>query len=411
MTGEITLSGRVLPVGGIKEKVLAARRVGIREVILPARNEKNIVEDLSEDLRRDMTVHFVTTIDEVLDLALQPKPREAGRRTVAEAGELQPTAASRWRAGMAAIVFSPRYQIDIGPHVFPTIKYPLVHQALIDRRVAAPCDFVAPEPASWDDLALVHTDDYLEKLRHGTMSEDEQAQLEVDASPAVVEGFRLMAGGTVLAARIALGRHAGSPHEEARPTTNLGVHLGGGFHHACEDHGEGFCLFHDVALAVRVLKREKAVGRAAIVDCDVHHGNGTAFIFAGERSVFTFSMHQEHNYPSFKPSSSLDIHLPDYADDELYLRQLAGALPRVFASGPDIVFYLAGADPFEQDQLGGLGLTKEGLRRRDRLVFTAALELNVPLVVTLAGGYARQLEDTVDIHANTVEEAIRLFEN
>jgi acetoin utilization deacetylase AcuC-like enzyme len=320
---------------------------------------------------------------------------------------------------MAAIVFSPRYQIDIGSHVFPTLKYPLVRQALIDRRVAAPADFVAPEPASWEHLALVHTGDYLDALRRGTMSEDEQAQLEIDLSPAVVEGFRLMTGGTLLAARIALGGHGsetdgdhgGVPREASRPTRNVGLHLGGGFHHACEDHGEGFCLFHDVAVAIRVLKREKTIVRAAIIDCDVHHGNGTAFIFAGERSVFTFSMHQENNYPSFKPNSTLDIHLPDYADDEFYLRQLAGALPRVFASGPDIVFYLAGADPFEQDQLGGLGLTREGLRRRDRLVFNAALELNTPVVVTLAGGYARRLADTVDIHATTMEEAVRVFEN
>ncbi len=273
---------------------------------------------------------------------------------------------------------------------------------------------MAPEAVSWDTLALVHTDEYLEKLRAGSMSREEQAQLEVDASPEVVEGFRLMTGGTLLAARFALEGRAGGrppPKPTLRPTAGVGVHLGGGFHHACEDHGEGFCLFHDVAVAVRVLKNEKAIRRAAIVDCDVHHGNGTAFIFAGDRSVFTFSMHQENNYPVFKPSSTLDIHLPDYADDEFYLRQLAGALPRVFAYAPDIVFYLAGADPFEEDQLGGLGLTKEGLRRRDRLVFNAALELNLPVVVTLAGGYARQVTDTVEIHANTVEEATRVFES
>jgi len=323
---------------------------------------------------------------------------------------------------MAAIVFSPRYRMDIGPHVFPTIKYPLVRQALLDRRLAAEPDFIEPEPASWETLALVHTDDYLEKLRCGTMSAAEQAQLEVDASPAVVEGFRLMAGGTLLAARVALGHDATAARpggvsaaasrgdDASRPTRRLGIHIGGGFHHACEDHGEGFCLFHDVAVAARQLKREKAIGRAAIIDCDVHHGNGTAFIFAGDRWVFTFSMHQESNYPVFKPNSTLDIHLPDYADDELYLRQLAGALPRIFASGPDIVFYLAGADPFEGDQLGGLSMTKEGLRRRDRLVFNAARELNVPVVVTLAGGYARDVQDTVDIHAATIEDAIRVFQ-
>jgi acetoin utilization deacetylase AcuC-like enzyme len=318
---------------------------------------------------------------------------------------------------MAAIVYSPRYHFDIGSHVFPTAKYSRLHDALIDRRVAAPSDFVAPDTMPWDDLALVHTDDYLERLRDGTMSGEEQAQLEIDASRPVVEGFRLMAGGTLLAARIALGaarlpdviENPGADAGAHRPTRRLGLHLGGGFHHACEDHGEGFCLFNDVAVAIHVLRRDKAISRAAIVDCDVHHGNGTAFIFAGDRAVFTFSIHQEHNYPVFKPHSSLDVHLPDYADDELYLRQLAGALPRVLATGPDIVFYLAGADPFEDDQLGGLSLTKQGLRRRDRLVFNAARELAVPVVVTLAGGYARRLEDTVDIHAATVEEAIGAF--
>jgi acetoin utilization deacetylase AcuC-like enzyme len=227
-----------------------------------------------------------------------------------------------------------------------------------------------------------------------------------------------MAAGTLLAARIALGTarlpdviDRTGPDGAHRPTRGVGLHLGGGFHHACEDHGEGFCLFNDVAVAIQVLRRERAISRAAVVDCDVHQGNGTAFIFAGDRSVFTFSIHQEHNYPVFKPASSLDINLPDYADDELYLRQLAGAVPRVFAAAPDIVFYLAGADPFEDDQLGGLSLTKQGLRRRDRFVFNAARELDVPVVVTLAGGYARRVEDTVDIHAATVEEAIRTFED
>lgn len=329
---------------------------------------------------------------------------------------------------MAAIVYSPAYQFAIGPHVFPIVKYQLVQRALVERRLASEDDFVCPTPISWEDLALVHTEDYLARLREGRIDAAERAQLEIDASPAVVEGFRLMAGGTLLAARLALGQpggHGGPPHTSGAPassvapasvpagtwpTRNVGIHIGGGFHHACEDHGEGFCLFHDVAVAIRVLQRERAVKRVAIVDCDVHQGNGSAFIFAGARSVFTFSMHQEHNYPAFKPHGSLDINLPDYADDELYLRQLAGALPRVLASGPDIVFYLAGADPFREDQLGGLAMTKEGLRRRDRLVFDAARDVGVPVVVTLAGGYARRVSDTVDIHANTIEEAIRMFE-
>jgi acetoin utilization deacetylase AcuC-like enzyme len=314
---------------------------------------------------------------------------------------------------MPSIVYSPRYHIDIGAHVFPTLKYRLVHDRLLERHMAAPEDFVEPEPASWEDLAAVHTPDYLERVREGTLDEDEQAQLEMRWAPDVVEGFRLMAGGTRLAAEIAL--RAAVPDEPPRTgppyrrTRGIGIHLGGGFHHACEDHGEGFCLFNDVAVAIRLLRRARRIGRAAVIDCDVHHGNGTAFIFTGDRSVFTFSIDQQDNYPHFKPNGSLDIHLPDYTDDESYLRHLAGALPRVFASGPDIVFYLAGADPFEEDKLGGFRLTKEGLRRRDRMVFTAARELNVPVAVTLAGGYARRLEDTVDIHEGTVEEAIRVF--
>lgn len=314
---------------------------------------------------------------------------------------------------MAAIVYSPRYHIDLGQHVFPTSKYPRLHDALLVRRLAAKSDFVEPEAATWDDLALVHTPGYLEKLRGATMSLDEQAQLELTPTPSVVEGFRLMCGGTLLAGRLALGlalAPGNANHPGARrPTRGLGLHLGGGFHHACADHGEGFCMFNDVAVAIRVLKRDGAISRAAIVDCDVHHGNGTALIFAGDRSVFTFSMHQARNFPVFKPHSSLDVHLPDYADDELYLRHLVGALPRVLASGPDIVFYLAGADPFEEDKLGGLSLTKEGLRRRDRLVFAAARELNLPVVVTLAGGYAHSVDDTVDIHAATMEEGMRTF--
>jgi acetoin utilization deacetylase AcuC-like enzyme len=318
---------------------------------------------------------------------------------------------------MAAIVYSPRYHINLGAHVFPTSKYPRLHDALVERRLAAPTDFIEPVAATWDELELVHTPDYLERLRDQTMGVEEQARLELHPTPAVVEGFRLMCGGTLLAARIALGLahppdvvdNPGGDPGAHRPTRGLGLHLGGGFHHACEDHGEGFCMFNDVAVAVRVLERDQAISRAAIVDCDVHHGNGTASIFAGDRAVFTFSIDQEHNYPAFKPMGSLDIHLPDYVDDELYLRQLAGALPRVLASGPDVVFYLAGADPFEEDKLGGLGLTKEGLRRRDRLVFAAAREVNLPVVVTLAGGYAQQVDDTVDIHAATMEEAMKTF--
>jgi len=299
----------------------------------------------------------------------------------------------------AAIVYSARYHVDIGPHVFPTRKYPLVHARLAGdgsrtpgEARPVPYEFVEPRAASWDELALVHTADYLTKLRTGTMSPEDVAQLELPWSVEMVEAFRTMVGGTVQAALTACG------------STSIACHIGGGLHHAFPNHGEGFCPFNDVAVAVRVLQ-SRGVERAAIVDLDVHHGNGTAFIFESDPRVFTFSMHQQHNYPMWKPRGSLDVGLPDGTRDATYLAELERALPLVCASGPECVFYLAGADPYEDDQLGGLRLTKDGLRRRDRLVIDAVRQAGVPLVIVLAGGYARRVEDTVAIHVATIEEA------
>jgi len=291
------------------------------------------------------------------------------------------------------IVYSPRYRIDIGPHVFPTAKYEAIHREL---SAAGGWVWVEPDPASWEDLALVHTPDYLRKARSGGFSAGEIAEIELPWSPEIVDGFRLMTGGTVAAARLAV-------------ETGLGIHVGGGFHHAFANHGEGFCLFNDVALAIRMLQRDcpGRIERAAIIDLDVHHGNGTSMIFDGDRSVFTFSMHQQHNYPMFKPRSALDIGLPDRTADEEYNAELRAALPVVLASNPQVMFYLAGADPFDDDQLGGLALTRAGLLERDRIVFDACRTAGVPVVVTLAGGYARRLEDTVAIHRATIELAAR----
>ena len=311
------------------------------------------------------------------------------------------------------IVHSARYQIDIGPHVFPTRKYALVRGRLLDTRIVHPSDIVEPEPASWDDLALVHTADYLAGLRDGTLPSAQIAQLELPWSPGMVEGFRLMVGGTIQAARIACGLEGRSTKSEVRRigsyferrTSYFPVcHIGGGLHHAFPNHGEGFCPFNDVAVAARVLQ-SCGIERIAIVDLDVHHGNGTAFTFESDPRVFTFSMHQQHNYPIWKPRGSLDVGLPDGAHDATYLRELERALPVVMAHAPQCVFYLAGADPYEDDQLGGLRLTKDGLRRRDRLVVDAVRGAGVPLVVTLAGGYARNVEDTVAIHCATIEES------
>jgi acetoin utilization deacetylase AcuC-like enzyme len=290
------------------------------------------------------------------------------------------------------VVHSARYQIDIGPHVFPTQKYRLVAESLSRHEGVA---FREPEPATWDQLELVHTPDYLARIRTGTLTLEELSQLELPWSAEMVEGFRLMVGGTIQAASIACGLSS---------DFRVVCHLGGGLHHAFPNHGEGFCPFNDVAVAARVLQA-RGVDRLAIVDLDVHHGNGTAFIFESDPRVFTFSMHQQHNYPMWKPRGSLDIGLPDGVHDATYLHELDQALPRVMAHAPQCVFYLAGADPYEDDQLGGMRLTKEGLRRRDRLVIEVVRAAGVPLVITLAGGYARRIEDTVAIHTATIEEA------
>lgn len=291
------------------------------------------------------------------------------------------------------LVYAPAYRIDIGPHVFPTAKYALVHERLLAAGRVRPGDVVEPTPATWADLALVHTHEYLTKVRLGTLSAAEIAEIEIPWSESTVEGFRLMTGGTLVAARLALA-------------DGLSAHIGGGFHHAFANHGEGFCLFNDVAVAVRVLRRDAGVSRACVIDLDVHHGNGTAMIFERDDCVFTFSMHQQHNYPMFKPRGSLDIGLPDATRDEAYLETLEAALPEVMASRPEVAFYLAGADPYRADQLGGLGLTLDGLRRRDELVLGAVRDAGIPLIVTLAGGYARQLADTVEIHVATLGAAL-----
>jgi acetoin utilization deacetylase AcuC-like enzyme len=299
------------------------------------------------------------------------------------------------------VVYSARYQIDIGPHVFPTDKYQRVHARLLETGVIRPADVVEPGLASWDDLALVHTAEYLERMRNGAMSPEDVQQLELPWSQEMVDGFRLMTGGTVQAALIACGLEVGS---QKSSNFRVAAHIGGGLHHAFPNHGEGFCPFNDVAVAVRVLQA-RGVERVAIVDLDVHHGNGTAFIFESDSRIFTFSMHQQHNYPMWKPRGSLDVGLPDGAGDATFLGELRRALPAVVAHRPQCVFFLAGADPYEDDQLGGLRLTKDGLRTRDRVVIDTVRRAGVPLVIALAGGYARRVEDTVAIHAATIAEA------
>ena len=291
------------------------------------------------------------------------------------------------------VVWHPAYEVDIGAHVFPTRKYRLVRDRLLAESTIQAADLREPAPASDEDVGLVHTVDYVRRINTGSLSRDEQLVLEVPFSPALRVATWLCAGGSTLAGRLALER-------------GIAVHLGGGFHHAFPDHGEGFCLINDVAIGIRVLQREGVVRRAVVVDLDVHHGNGTADIFRDDPDVFTFSMHQERNYPAHKPPSDLDLGLEDGAGDAEYLTLLERHLPDLLARHrPDLVLYLAGADPYRMDQLGGLSLTLEGLRRRDRMVFERAMAAGIPVAVCLAGGYATRTDDTVEIHCTTVREA------
>lgn len=297
------------------------------------------------------------------------------------------------------VVWHEAYEVDLGPHVYPTAKYRLVMERLLAERTIAADQIHRPDPATDSELELVHDPDYVGKITAGRFSPEEERALEVPFSPGLGDAARRAVGGTILAGR--LGREQG-----------VAVHVGGGFHHAFPGHGEGFCLLNDVAIAIRVLQREGAIRRAAVIDGDVHHGNGTAAIFAADPDVFTLSIHQEFNYPSEKPPSDRDIALEDGAGDDRYLSQLRRHLPEVFEwHHPDLVFYLAGADPYRDDQLGGLALTMEGLHERDALVIGAAAHAHAAVAVTLAGGYARLVAETVEIHCNTVRAAQRLLDD
>jgi acetoin utilization deacetylase AcuC-like enzyme len=322
------------------------------------------------------------------------------------------------------LVYSDDYYLPIGAHVFPAEKYRRIHDRLLETGITEASDFVTPQPASDQDVLLVHTPAYVQKLKTGTLSAREELEMEVPYSPELVKAFWLAAGGSTLAADYAL-------------KNRVAFNIGGGFHHAFPDHGEGFCMIHDVAVAIRRMQRDDKITRAMTVDCDVHQGNGTAAIFAGMRvptgplpstsapalpavpgkvrnahagDVFTISLHQENNYPMWKPPSSIDVDLPDEIGDDDYLAWLDNALSSGLRQfDPELICYIAGADPYREDQLGGLSLTIEGLKRRDQLVFRVAHARNIPVMVTFAGGYARHVEDTVTIHCNTVVAAKEQF--
>ncbi len=294
------------------------------------------------------------------------------------------------------LVYHERYDLNFGRHVFPTQKYRLIREQLLTDGLATAEDFHQPKPASDHDLRLVHTEDWVRKLRTGTVTYQEILKLEVPYSRQMVEAFWLAAGGSIYAARLAFFH-------------GIAYNVGGGFHHAFAGHGEGFCAINDVAVAIRVLQREGLIRTALVLDADVHQGNGTASIFAKDESVFTLSIHQLHNYPAEKPPSTLDIHLEDGVSDVEYLDKLrATYVPALQLFRPDIVFYVAGADPYLEDQLGGINLSKQGLLARDRLALERPILMGIPVAVVLAGGYAMQVQDTVDIHVNTWKMAVKV---
>ncbi|MFQ5882275.1 MAG: histone deacetylase [Candidatus Methylomirabilales bacterium] len=293
-------------------------------------------------------------------------------------------------------LYSPKYEVDLGDHILPTIKFRLIKERLIELDIAKEGDFEEPPSAKDEDILLVHTPEYINRLKWGALAPEELAVLDLPFSRELVEAAWIGVEGTIRAARYAL-------------ETGLGIHIGGGSHHAYPDHGAGYCVLNDSAIAIRKLKQEGRIVKAMVVDCDVHQGDGTAFIFQGDPTVFTCSIHQEDLYPEVKQQSDLDIGLEAGLEDDWYLEELSRHFPptlEIFR--PHLLIYVAGADPYRDDQEGGLGLTFEGLRRRDQIIFQEAKRRRVPVVVVLAGGYARRTADTVAIHVTTIQTGLQI---
>ncbi len=290
-------------------------------------------------------------------------------------------------------VYSDRYKLDIGAHVFQTEKYAMIRDNLLATNQAVPADFIEPPEPNLDDILLVHTKEYVDDLTNLRWS-SRTVHSELPLNAEVVQGFMLFASGTVAACRLAL-------------EDKIAMHIGGGFHHAFADHGEGFCYINDIAVGIRKMQQEKRIERAAVIDCDLHQGNGTARIFQGDTNVFTFSIHQERLYP-VKERSDYDIGLDEEAGDDVYNEQLQGVVGKILAQHkPDLVVYVAGADPYKYDQLGALRLTKRGLAFRDRIVIDGCYKRGIPVAPVTAGGYALDPKDTAEIHTNTARECLR----
>lgn len=278
-------------------------------------------------------------------------------------------------------------------HKFPMAKYARLREHIVHAGILPAGSLHEAPIASWDDVRLVHTAEYVEAVATGTLPREAQRRIGFPWSPGMVERSRRSVGATIAASRTALDE-------------GVAANLAGGTHHAFADRGEGFCVFNDAAIAARVLQRDGAVRRIAIVDCDVHQGNGTAAIFRDDESVFTFSMHGANNFPFRKEDSDLDIAFEDGTGDDEYLAALEHHLDRVLSDhNPDLVFYLAGADPYAGDRLGRLGLTIAGLRHRDEIVLDHCRHRRLPVAISMSGGYADDVEAIVQIHANTIAAA------
>lgn len=292
------------------------------------------------------------------------------------------------------IFYCDHFVLPLPPdHRFPMAKYRLLRERVM-AELAPPGVLVEPHPATDDEILRCHHADYLERVKHGALTPKETRRIGFPWSQYMVERSRRSVGGTISACRAALQE-------------GTAVNLAGGTHHAYPDHGEGYCVFNDAAIAARAMQAEGRAQRVLIIDCDVHQGNGTAAIFAGDPTVFTFSIHGEKNFPFHKEPGSLDIALPDGTDDEAYHAALTRGLQQsIEEARADLAIYLAGADPFVGDRLGRLSLSKAGLAERDRLVFSMCRAASVPVAVAMAGGYAPDAAEIADIHFQTVAAAL-----
>lgn len=306
-----------------------------------------------------------------------------------------------FRTSSYRLVYSPHYgKVNLGSHVFPVKKYDLIRKRLLDCKLVAEGDFIKAPKASDEDILLVHTEEYLNRLKEAQESKGDWISLlwqlempQCKTPKELIAASFFCVGGTILASRSAL-------------ENGIGIHIGGGFHHAFPDHGEGFCVVNDISIAIRKLQKEGKIERAAVIDCDLHQGNGTAYIFRNDPSVYTFSIHAEYVYPA-KERSNEDMGLRDFTEDNVYLEYLRESVPRIINDfKPDLVVYVAGADPYKNDMLSPLNISIEGLRERDQIVISEARKKKIPVVIVLAGGYAEDVEDTVEIHCNTIKIAL-----